>query len=170
VDRSLRTRQAHHRKLLLLYLCGALFVSLTLSRHLIICRHDGGDSHVVIQRALTRHHQPGSLQQAGGQPQHRCCACGSHGTAATSADHDLGRSVLHEHLGCNHTDFFIDVDSQRDPEHSVLPLPPTPAALAPMHARSKRYFATKVTQPPPATGPPRPARFLSQRATTLLLI
>jgi len=161
----------HSAQRLLLWLCGVLVVALTMSRHWVICTHEDGEAHLEVN------HDQGSHEHE--------CECGHHGLDATvtcysaegACDAPTDSDCEHPHSGgtdphdsCSHIDLLVEVGPQQQPDSVDLPLQlafelPSRDGLA-----ANWRLVRRPSLPPPATGPPRPRRYLSLRATTVLLI
>ena len=169
VDRAPRTRQLRRQSQLLACLVGVLLVTLTMSRHWVICRHNDGDSHLTLQHGVEKpRRSPG-------------CTCGhAHRAAAkpNTAAHCTADPLAKQtaavgcdsHRDCSHIDLFIELDHERSGTHVDAPL--VLGMLPPSSLRSELAKAITETQAQPLhrSGPPRPRLFWLLRATTLLLI
>lgn len=131
-----------------------------MSRHWVICTHEDGNAHVEVN------HAEGA--------QHQRCGCG-HDHGIDQADSQPGRGDAggeqnEPHDTCSHSDLLVEIAPQPEADSVDLPLQPAFALSHKSCGRDYAAIASKLTLAPVATGPPRPASFLSLRATTLLLI
>lgn len=150
-----------------------LLLALTISRHVVICQHVDGDAHIEFDHQSGAHHEHGTV--ASGQ-----CTCGHHHVNDEfGRDEDCGDDKPDSgepdrddpHDSCTHTDLLVDVGPEPRADTTEVPLL-LAFQLPPLMPGAVRFHEpSNAALPPPGTGPPpRPRRFLAQRATTLLLI
>jgi len=139
----------------MLWLCGAMLVALTMSRHWVICTHDDGAPHLEINHVQNDHHH------------HTGCSC--HHEEPGEYDSD-GEEPEDPHDSCSHIELTVELGPQTEPDSTEV-WPTLAYELRSDGAtRVIRWIASKSALAPPATGPPRPREFLAAHATTVLLI
>jgi len=129
-----------------------------MSRHWVICMHGEGAAHLELNHVEGTHHD----HDFG-------CDCHDHDH---DRDHDGDGSddVSHPHDHCSHLELLVEVGPEQQPDSTNLPLQPAFEVTVGSHNELPWRIASQQTRSPPATGPPRPRRFLAVRATTVLLI
>ncbi|MFN3241644.1 MAG: hypothetical protein ACE37K_09050 [Planctomycetota bacterium] len=153
------------------WLCIALVLLIGMTRQLVICTHQGGQTHIEFahQEGASSHH---GHHHGGCNHAHFVIDArgGQHG--AQQHAHPDGDDCDDPHSSCDHVHLSVDVGPKPLPD--VVDLPFAQPIVLWLHPELQDQWASteRPAQPPPATGPPRPRprQYLALRASTVLLI